>query len=84
MGRGVLVLSLLGLHTQDTTRGDFSISAPQTLAVDGGALGAGVKAVLTGNFFEVLRDPELSFVTFEGFRTPGLLYRGSVGVDAAA
>jgi PmbA protein len=83
IGRGVLVLSLLGLHTQDTTRGDFSISAPQTLTVEGGALGSGVKAVLTGNFFEVLRDPELGFVTFEGFRTPGLLYSGSVGVDAS-
>lgn len=81
--RGVLVLSLLGLHTQDSTRGDFSISAPQTLAITGGDLGGAVKAVLTGNFFEVLRAPGLVFVRFDGFRTPGLLYDGSVGVDSA-
>jgi len=80
--RGVLVLSVLGLHTQDPTRGDFSISAPQTLAIEGGVLGGGVKAVLTGNFFEVLRDPRLGFVAFEGFRTPGLLFTGSVGIDS--
>lgn len=80
--RGALVLSVLGLHTQDPTRGDFSVSAPQTLAIRGGALGGAVKAVLTGNFFEVLRDPRLGLVAFEGFRMPGLLFTGSVGVDA--
>jgi PmbA protein len=81
-GRGVLVLSVLGLHTQDPSRGDFSVSAPQTLAISEGTLGGGVKAVLTGNFFEALRDPRLSFVSFEGFRTPGLLFTGSVGIDS--
>src|SRR5258705_12799711 len=30
---GALVLSVLGVHTQDFTSGDFSLSAPQTLAV---------------------------------------------------
>ena len=81
-GRGVLVLSVLGLHTQDSTRGDFSISAPQTLAIRGGSLGGAVKAVLTGNFFDALRDPKLGLVAFPGFRMPGLLFTGSVGVDA--
>lgn len=79
--RGVLVLSLLGLHTQDTTRGDFSVAAPQSLAIRSGTLGGGLKAVLTGNFFEVLRDPRLTFVAFEGFRTPGLLFDGSVAIE---
>lgn len=80
--RGVLVLSLLGLHTQDSTRGDFSVSSPQTLAIRDGSLGRGVKAILTGNLFQVLRDPALLLVAFEGFRTPGLLFEGSVGIDA--
>jgi PmbA protein len=83
-GRGVLVLSVLGLHTQDSTRGDFSISAPQTLAIEGGALGGAVKAVLTGNLFEALRDPRLGLVAFAGYRMPGLLFTGSVGVDSEA
>ena len=82
--RGAMILSLLGLHTQDASRGDFSVSAPQTLAIRGGTLGGSVKAVLTGNFFDVLRDPALVFVSFEGFRTPGLLFSGSVGVDTRA
>jgi len=82
VARGALVLSLLGLHTQDTTRGDFSVSAPQTIAIRAGSLGGAVKAVLTGNMFDVLRDAALTFVSFEGFRTPGLLFPGSVGVDS--
>src|SRR5207249_2101545 len=82
--RGALVLSLLGLHTQDATRGDFSVSAPQTIAIKDGTLGGSIKAVLTGNFFDVLRDPRLAFVAFEGFRTPGLLFEGPVGISNAA
>jgi PmbA protein len=80
VSRGVLVLSLLGLHTQDSTRGDFSVSAPLTLAIADGELRGAVKAVLAGNFFDVLRDPRLELIAFEGFRMPGLLCTGSVGL----
>ena len=39
--RGVLVLSVLGLHTQDSTRGDFSISAPPRRSPSRAARSAG-------------------------------------------
>lgn len=70
---GALVLSVLGVHTQDFTSGDFSLSAPQTLAVGPSGLEGRLRATISGNVFELLRSPELSLVRFPGEHTPGML-----------
>lgn len=70
---GALVLSVLGVHTQDFTSGDFSLSAPQTLAVGPSGLEGRLRSTISGNVFEILRSPELSLVRFPGEHTPGLL-----------
>ena len=70
---GVLVLSVLGVHTQDRASGDFSLSAPQALAVSEGGLAGRLRGTISGNLFGLLRDPGLCFVTFPGEETPGLL-----------
>lgn len=70
---GVLVLSVLGVHTQDFTSGDFSLSAPQTLAVGPEGIAGRLRATVSGNLFELLRSPGLSLVRFPGEHTPGLL-----------
>ena len=73
---GVLVLSVLGVHTQDSSSGDFSLSAPQSLAVSADGRPAGhTRCTLSGNLFEILRSPDLQFVRFEGENIPGLLFR---------
>jgi PmbA protein len=71
---GALVLSVLGVHTQDGTSGDFSLSAPQTLAIRSGALAGRLRATISGNLFRVLASADLRFVEFEGEHTPGLLF----------
>lgn len=72
---GALVLSVLGVHTQDFTSGDFSLSAPQTLAVSSSGLLGRSRATISGNVFELLRSPDLVLVRFPGEHTPGLLVR---------
>lgn len=72
---GGLVLSVLGTHTQDSASGDFSLSAPQTLAIESGGFAGRLRATISGNLFELLSDDELRFVRFEGEHTPGLLLR---------
>jgi PmbA protein len=72
-GGGALILSVLGIHTQDSASGDFSLSAPQTLAIDAGELKGRVRATLSGNLFDMLSSPDLRFVDFEGENLPGLL-----------
>jgi len=71
---GALVLGVLGVHTQDFTSGDFSMSAPQTLAVtEGGRFAGRLRSTISGNLFALLRSPALRLVSFPGEHTPGLL-----------
>lgn len=70
---GVLVLSVLGVHTQDGASGDFSLSAPQALAVSGGTLAGRLRGTIAGNLFRLLAADDLKLVRFAGEHTPGLL-----------
>jgi PmbA protein len=70
---GVMILSVLGVHTQDFTSGDFSLSAPQSLAIGPAGLGGRLRGTVSGNLFELLRADDLTFVRFPGETTPGLL-----------
>jgi PmbA protein len=70
---GVLVLSVLGAHTQDASSGDFSLSAPQALGITGGKPAGRLRGTLSGNLFDLLRSEDLTLVRFEGEHTPGLL-----------
>jgi len=72
-GNGVLVLSVLGVHTQDSSSGDFSLSAPQALGIRSGRYAGRQRGTISGNLFTLLNDPSLRLVTFEGEHTPGLL-----------
>jgi PmbA protein len=72
---GALVLGVLGVHTQDFTSGDFSLAAPQTLAIGEAGFHGRLRATISGNVFEILRANELALVRFPGEHTPGLLTR---------
>lgn len=75
MDNGALILSVLGVHTQDSASGDFSLSAPQALRVSGGERGGRIRATISGNLFDLLADETLRLVRFDGEHTPGLLLR---------
>jgi PmbA protein len=81
IGRGLLVLQVLGLHTQDATSGEFSLPAPLSLAVRSGAVGGHVRAALAGNFLEALRSDDLRLIDFPGYHMPGLQLTARVSVD---
>lgn len=72
-GEGALVLNVLGVHTQDPASGDFSLAVPQALRVLRGALDGKIAGTISGNVFDLLRDPSAKLVTFPGEPAPGLL-----------
>lgn len=78
---GLLVLSVLGLHTQDRTSGNYSLSAPQTLVIRNGRIQGKVKATLSGNFLDHLRDDAFSLARFAGQHSPGFAFPGSATVE---
>jgi len=70
---GALILSVLGVHTQDGSSGDFSLAAPLALRIEDGEYAGRMSATLSGNLFEILLSDDLEFVPFEGESSPGLL-----------
>jgi PmbA protein len=54
---GVLVLSVLGLHTQEAVSGSYSLSAPHSLRILKGQIVGKTDVKLTGNFFADLVAP---------------------------
>ena len=71
---GALVLSVLGVHTQDSASVDYSLSAPQVLRIGGARPAGRLRGTISGNLFDMLRHAELRRVRFVGEHTPGLLF----------
>ena len=77
-GDGLMVLSALGVHTQDAASGDFSLTAPQAVVLQAGEPVGHQKVVLAGNFFAALNAPETKLVRVAGHRFPALLIEADV------
>ena len=69
----VHVLSVLGIHTQDVSSGDFSLSAPQALVFRQGRCLGRQRGTISGNLFALLQDERTHTVSFEDEPVPGLL-----------
>jgi len=54
---GVLILSVLGLHTQEAVSGSYSLSAPHSLRIIKGQIVGKTDVKLTGNFFADMAAP---------------------------
>jgi PmbA protein len=72
--RGLIVYSVLGLHTQDASSGLFSLTADQCLMVEDGKITGKVKAVVNGDFLGSLASRESCFCQVEGEDNPGYVF----------
>ena len=70
---GVLVLSVLGLHTQEAVSGSYSLSAPHSLRILKGQIVGRTDVKLTGNFFADLLAPTTRTARSEQDTHPYLL-----------
>lgn len=66
----VLILSVLGIHTQNSTTGDYSLPCPSALYFENGKLVGPINCVLTGNFFDKISDDSFGFVEHPAFKKP--------------
>jgi PmbA protein len=53
---GIIVPGVLGMHTQDSSRGNYSLAVPSALIVHNGSIIGRCKATLSGNFFNDLGE----------------------------
>ncbi len=75
---GVLVLSVLGLHTQKAVAGSYSLSAPYSLRIINGRIAGRTDVKLTGNFFADLAAPTTTTAHSELDTFPYLMLTTSV------
>jgi PmbA protein len=78
---GVLVLSVLGTHTQDRARGAYSLASPTSVWYRGGEAAGKVQVVLHDDFFGNLRAEGLRAVSFPHHNIPGLAFPSVVSPD---
>ena len=71
---GLIVYSVLGLHTQDASSGNFSLTADQCLLVKNGMIAGKVKAAINGNFLNSLAEKTTEFATVQGEDNPACLF----------
>lgn len=75
--RGLIIYQILGLHTQDGARGNFSLTVSQGLVVENGVIQGHAKAIIAGNFFQSMREG-FRLGTVVGKEMPGLLLQADV------
>jgi PmbA protein len=71
---GLIVYSILGLHTQDSSSGVFSLTADQCLLVKNGKIIGKTKAVIHGDFLGSLCQGASKFGFMEGEDNPGYAF----------
>lgn len=70
---GVLVLSILGLHTQNPVTGNFSLAAPSALRIKNGNLSGKVDVRINGNYWELLNSEQIVFGRSSLYHSPYIL-----------
>jgi PmbA protein len=76
--RGMIVYSILGLHTQDASSGQFSVTADQCLLVENGEIIGKVKGVINGDFLGALLQTESRLGSVTGEDNPGFAFMATV------
>lgn len=75
---GILILSVLGLHTQDSVSGKYSLSAPQSLRILHGEIVGCTNVKLDGSFFADLAASATRFARSKLAAQPYLIVRTGV------
>lgn len=77
MASGLIIYQILGLHTQDGARGNFSLTVSQGLVVENGEIRGHAKAIIAGNFLDAMRGA-FQLGTVVGKEMPALLIQADV------
>ncbi len=73
-----LITSVLGLHTQDSGRGDYSLAVPHGIVIREGEMIGSAKSILSGNYFDDLQKEIITLISpfhlFQGMAFQGRVY----------
>ena len=67
------MFDVLGMNGQDSTTGRYSVVAPRALVLHEGRPSGRANVLLTGSFFDQIRDDRTKLVEYPWSLNPGLL-----------
>ncbi len=70
---GILVFNILGLHTQSSVTGDYSLPVPDALYIKKGKIVGKARAIIIGNIFEDMNKNDFRLIRFKTEKFPGFL-----------
>lgn len=70
---GILILSVLGLHTQNPVTGSFSLSAPSGIRIKNGQLVGKTDSRISGSFWDILKSDSTSYGKSPLYKHPYML-----------
>lgn len=70
---GVLILSVLGLHTQNPVTGSFSLAAPSSLRIRNGQFTGKTDVRISGNIWDIFKSERTRYGRSESDRQPYIL-----------
>lgn len=77
-GTFILIFQMLGVFTQNTMLGTYSLPCPEALYFKDGKLVGPVKPVITGNFFDVMKADTTQIVSTDLSQSPMLTFETDV------
>jgi len=82
INEGIIVFDVLGLHTQVTVTGDYSLPVPEALYIKNGKVLGRIRAIITGNFFKDLNKDYFQLVNLKTEKFPGFLIETNVSFES--
>lgn len=71
---GIMILSVLGLHTQNPVTGTFSLTAPCALRIKNGVVAGKTDVRINGNFWDILRREDTVYADHPLYNHPYLMF----------
>ncbi len=82
MEQGIIVFNILGLHTQSSVSGDYSLPCPQALYVKNSKILGSTRAIITGNLFDDINQTNFQLIDFATEKFPGFLIKTNVSFES--
>lgn len=79
----VLILSTLGIHTQNGVAGTYSLPCPSAIYFENGRPVGPLNCVITGDFFEKLQAPQTGFTQLDMYQKPSLHFESDLTVKSS-
>lgn len=79
--QGIIICNILGLHTQNPAKGDYSIPCPDVLYIKNHKIIGRARVIINGNFLKNMNQNKFQLIKFSTENFPGFLMKTKVNFE---